>query len=383
VPDKATSYYARYSGIRKDGTRGRIVEPLGDNIETAYAAFLNLETANKAQRAGLEVSDAVVVPSGGENSLADAIEEYLKECALRNSQVTVDSDTRILHQFRDDCAAHGVFNIEFFKDPKAGRKRLLEHIGWMKAKLPTVSVDGKNPENTRNKRMNRISTFFRQHGVKVRKAKNASPDDPGLLAHHEFPSYKAKNATMYSDETIAAWKAAATADERDLIEFFLATGFRDEEVAHIEWADINWANKTTNVHAKPKTATRPWMWSPKDGESRAVDIPLSDEVIARLKARRARYAANKCSLIFPTGVCKPNEHLLRIARKAAQRAGIAERIALHTIRKTVGSNLAERYGVTFAMDVLGHSDIATTQGYMARNPKTAQRLRDDLNRQTA
>jgi integrase len=383
APDNATAYYARYSGRKPDGSTGRIVQPLGDNLEVAYTAFLNLKTANEAKRGGFEVSNAVVAAPADKGSLADAVAEYLEECAIRNSSETVASDTRILNDFRDDCLKHRVVSLSFFKDSKAGRKRLLEHIAWMKTHLATISIDGKNPENTRNKRMNRISTFFRQHGIKVKKAKNAGPDDPGLLAHHEFPAYKAQDASMYSDETIDAWKGAATVDERDIIEFFLATGFRDEEVGYIEWSDINWANKTVNVHAKARTATRPWSWTPKDGESRAVDIPLSDELIARLKARKERHAAQKCALIFPSGVCKPNEHLLRIVRRAAKRAGITERVALHTIRKTVGSNLAEKYGVVFAMDVLGHSDIKTTQNYMARNPKTLQRLRDDLNKKSA
>jgi integrase len=380
--ERAAGYYVRYSGMRRDGTRRRVVQPLlSEKIEEAYVEFLNIEKIQKELRAGQIPTLTNMGPAASTEHtlLKDAIDEYLKECAVRNSADTVASDTRILYAFRDDCFSHGVSTIEFFKDAKAGRKRLLDHIAWLKTNLRSVSVDGKNPENTRNKRMNRISTFFRQHGIKVKKSKNAGPDDPGLLAHHEFPAYKAQNATMYSQEMIASWKAAATVDELDLIEFFLATGFRDSEVAFTEWSDVDWANKTVNVHAKAKTATRPWSWMPKDRESRPVDIPLSDAVISRLKSRRARYASARCNLIFPSNACKPDNHLLRRVRQAAKRAGIRERIALHTIRKTVGSNLAEKYGVTFAMDVLGHSDIKTTQGYMARNRKTVDRMREDLN----
>lgn len=297
APKGASSYYARYSGKRKNGTHGRVVQSLvSTNIEEAYVEFMNVELAQKQVRAG----QAVTVPSAptgaaGATLLQDAIETYLREESVRNSVETIASDTRILHSFRDVCFTNGVSTIEAFKDAKAGRKILLAYIAWMRTNLDKVSVDGARPENTWNKRMNRISTFFKQHGVKVKRDHNAGPDDAGLLAHHEFPQYKSKKATGYSEETIAAWLKAATVDERDLIEFFLATGFRDEEVAHIEWSDINWANKTVNVKAKAKTASRAWSWMPKDGESRAEDIPLADAFVARMKARQRLRASRDCS----------------------------------------------------------------------------------------
>lgn len=385
APKGASSYYARYSGVRKNGTRGRVVQPLlSTNIEEAYVEFMNVEMAQKQIRAGQTVTVPQASASAsvaGQALLKDAIETYLQEGKARNNSLkTIASDTRILHSFRDVCFANGVYTIETFKDAKLGRKVLLAYLVWMQDNLDTVDVDGARPANTWNKRMNRISTFFKPHGVKVKKNRNAGLDDAGLLMDKEFPKYKSKKATRYSEETIAAWLKAATVDEGDLIEFFLATGFRDEEVAHIEWADINWANKTVNVKAKAKTASRAWEWKPKDGESREEDIPLSDAFVARMKARQSRYASQKCSLIFPSGVCKPNDNLLRIARRAAKRAGITERIGFHTIRKTVGSNLAAKYGVKHAMAILGHSDLATTQGYLAENEKSFKQMREDLNK---
>ena len=46
-PKGASSYYARYSGIRKDGTRGRIVQPLASsNVDEAYVEFLTSTLRN-------------------------------------------------------------------------------------------------------------------------------------------------------------------------------------------------------------------------------------------------------------------------------------------------------------------------------------------------
>ena len=36
--------------------------------------------------------------------------------------------------------------------------------------------------------------------------------------------------------------AASTADEADLLHFFLETGFRNGETAHSEYSDITWGN---------------------------------------------------------------------------------------------------------------------------------------------
>jgi integrase len=375
------SYYARYSGKREDGSHGRIVKALGDNLEAAYVQFLNIDSAQKQIRAGHD-APAVIPSAVDKTSLSDAIQQYLEDCkSVGNAEDTIATKRRILESFETIAMKSGVISVAGLRDPKTGRKVLLDYLSWMKEKMPTVSIEGvgTRSENTRYKNMNKLGAFLKQQGIKAKKDYRAAPNDTGLLSHNEFPKYKNRKAVMYSEETITAWKAAATVDERDLIEFFLATGFRDGEVAHCEWSDINFQDKTINVHAKTKTSTRLWEWSPKDDESREEDIPLSDDFIQRMKDRRKRYAGQHCALIFPNAGCKPNDNLLRIARRAAKRAGITEYIGLHNIRKTFGSIIAEKYGAPYAMVVLGHSDLSTTQGYMAKNASTRQRMRNDLN----
>ena len=172
--------------------------------------------------------------------------------------------------------------------------------------------------------------------------------------------------------------AAANVDEADLIQTFLVSGFRDEEVAHLEWADVNFADGSVNVHTKPRTHTRAWTWKPKDDESRSVDIPLSADFVDRLKARQKRYASGKCALIFPSGVCKPDNNLLRRVRKVAKRAGVTQPITLHKFRRTFGSYIAKAYGVEMARQCLGHSDIATTQSYLSADTEDAKKVRDTI-----
>ncbi len=381
APQNATSYYARYSGIKKDGTRGRIVMPLGDNIETAYTTFLNLDTAQRQIRAGQKptfTGIATMVPAG-ETLLTEAIEQYLEDSkSVGNDEDTLGSKKRVLTSFQEIAAQRGVVTIEALKERKTGRKILLDYLRWMQENLQTYSVDGMRPENTRYTRMRRLGGFLKQHGIKIKKDHHAGPDDPGLLAHDEFPKYRGRKATKYSKITILTLLKKASEDESDLIQFFLFTGFRDEEAAHVEWTDLNFADRSINVHAKPRTALRPWTWKPKDDESREVDVPLSKEFVNRMKARKKRMAEQKCALIFPSSVCKPDNHLLRRVRAVARRAGITQTITLHKFRRTFGSYIAKAYGIETARQCLGHSDIATTQGYLAADSDDAQEVRETI-----
>ncbi len=377
APENATSYYARYSGVRPNGSTGRIVTPLGSNLDEAYVSFLNLEAANKARRSGLEVSPAIFPQ--GKSSLADGITEYLENSAsIGNDEDTLGAKDRTLHSFQQVAAANGVVTIEALKDPKIGKRVLLAYLGWMRKHLATQKTEGTRPENTYHKRMSVLGAFLKQQGIQIKKAVNAGPADTGLLDHSEFPKYKGRKATKYSKTTIQGLLAAANVDESDLIQFFLFTGFRDEEVAYAEWSDVNFSDRSINVHAKPQTATRPWTWKPKDDESRAVDIPLSADFVNRLKARQKRYAAAKCNLIFPSGACKPDNNLLRRIRAVAKRANVTQPVTLHKFRRTFGSYIAKAYGIEMARQCLGHSDIATTQLYLSADGDDSQEVRDTI-----
>lgn len=380
-PTGATTFYARFTGIRADGSRGRIVKTLGNDLEAAYVAFLNLDMAQKSQRAGVTPLTPIGVSLPTEGILLiDAIKEYLAECKITgNVKDTLDSKTRTLESFRDVAAANGVFTIEDIKDRKRGRLVLLAYMAWMKENLSKQAIDGVRPENTYNTRLRRLGAFLKQQGIKIKKSATAGSDDTGLLTHQEFPRYKGRPAKKYSKTTIQSLLSQANIDEADLIYFLLNTGFRDEEAAYAEWSDIDFQDRSINVYAKPRTASRPWEWKPKDDDSREESIPLSPEFVARMQARRERLASRNCALIFPAPkVCKPNENLLRIVRRLAQRAGIEQRMSLHLFRKTFGSTIARNYGIETARKCLGHSKIATTQGYISSDSDDAQNMRQSI-----
>lgn len=351
-------------------------------MDEAVVAFKNRELQLTRVRAGLLPMPTANL-SGGVG-LRDAVNEYLETCkTIGNDIDTIASKTRTLDSFCDVCSQNGISTVDALRDTQTGRRAVLAYLSWMKTHVSTVNVEGARPENTYYSRLRRLGTFLKQHGIKLKKDAHAGPADPGLLVYHEFPKYTSKQPAKYSRETIAAILKTATVDEADLIWFFLSTGFRDGEVAHCEWSDLNFKDRTINIHAKPQTATRAWSWKPKDDESRPVDIPLSADFVERMTARRERAQNQNCSLIFPNSVCKPSHKLLRIVRQAAKRAEITERIELHKFRKTFACYVSEKHSIELVRQLLGHADIATTQLYLSANAADVRKMKASVDDMTA
>lgn len=92
-----------------------------------------------------------------------------------------------------------------------------------------------------------------------------------------FPEERRKAAIPSAD--VAAWHkevlGIANPIRRDYLRFVLFTGLRRESAATVEWEHVKWDRKALLIP------------SPKGGETRAFELPLSDELIALLKARKA------------------------------------------------------------------------------------------------
>jgi integrase len=362
-PQDATTYYLRYSENGK-----RRVEPVGANLNAAFVEFQNRETQFTRQRAGLLPIPELERTDDEESaaSLANTIASYLSDGKATGwSKATISAYDLTLRNFLAVCEAESVHTVEQLQDPAKGRAALIAFLAWMRKNTQRRDIKGTSQDTTFAKRMTYLSAFLTTLNIKLRKGRNPRPDDPGLLRHTEVPKAPKKTPVKYGQKKIQALLAAASVDEADLIHFFIATGFRDEEVAYCEWSDINFSAGTINVHEKPHTASRPWSWKPKDKESRPRAIPLSQPFLARMRERRARMTDRRCALIFPSATSKPNMHLIKILRRVAERAKVEGRVTLHAFRRTFGSMIAKKFGIEVARQLLGHADIATTQLYLA------------------
>jgi integrase/recombinase XerD len=178
-------------------------------------------------------------------------------------------------------------------------------------------------------------------------------------------------------------------DERLLWRFFLGTGFRESEVAVAEYSDVNPDMKSITVTEKPY-----FGFKPKDCEKRSV--PISDELIAQLKARK-----NGSSLIFSNDSGRPDGKLLRHLKVVAYNGGlncgtcvgvekgkpvsckdapVCEKWILHRFRKNFATDREAKGAKARKIQRwLGHSDLATTLRYLAVTDDTTDEVREIVN----
>ncbi len=343
-------YYVRYS---LDGKPYAI--PLGKDPVTAYTRYVQIESDVTRVRQGLEPihkPEPVTVEPEPEptedrslKTCVDVFKASLK--TLGKKKATIAAYTRTLDDFASQLPRKTVDEIS--------EKDLLEHIDHLRATIKRRSHG--DPQRTFRNRLSYINIFLNSVGVK----------NPLPLKKMKKPMKS--RPTKYSIEMINTMLAVANENEKDLILFFLNTGFRDEEVAYAKWSDIDFEQGSINAHAKPE-----YEWIPKDSEFRLQDIVLDDKFMKRMKGRKER--GHKFALIFPTEKGTPNMHLIKIVQRVAKRAKIVDkRITLHAFRRTFGSIVAKEYGLEQAKVWLGHSDIATTQAYIACDELTTEQSR--------
>jgi integrase/recombinase XerD len=209
------------------------------------------------------------------------------------------------------------------------------------------------------------------------------------LLKSDRPRYTERVVSAYSAEEICRLFSAATQEEFELLQFFLCTGARNQEVQCACWPDISFDSKTFTVTEKLDL-----KFTPKDKEEGAIPIP--DSLVALLKQRRARYPLSR--LLFPTPAGKRNGHFIRILKRLALRTGmncghcyskrgrccakhdVCRRWELHRFRKTFAT-LHHEAGVPVRtiQRWLRHSDLETTLRYLAGSDDKTPRMREQVN----
>src|SRR6516162_5533652 len=354
-------FYARYphtvGNCLFPGCKGgvaRHVQPLGRNHVDAYAQFQRIERDFTRMREGKLPIDDVKTASQG-RSIEEAAQRFAS--VIENKPLkarSIESYLKSVEQFQEFCSSANVGTID-----QITRDTILNFVGWLRRNLQTRA--GGSAQNTYRNKLKDVRVFLNEVGlgmplkpkdwpkeVRARKEKYSTGSVKSMLAAAD--TYKRHDNCFWTPE-----------DDKDLVHFLLKTGWRDDEIAHAQYSDINWCNSTVNVTAKPK-GTFP---GPKNSSARERDIVIDDALLKRLKVRQGRYAAKSNSLIFPSKAGKPNAHLIRVIQRLAKEAGVEGKIGLHKFRKTFATMVAREEGIEQARILLGHEDIETTQRYLA------------------
>jgi integrase len=204
----------------------------------------------------------------------------------------------------------------------------------------------------------RLKAFLRFAGVDV---KTVMPPRP---------KYEKKLPTIYTAEKVATLLSVLEGSMRIAIGFGMMCGLRAEEIAHLEWPDVEWSDKMLRVRGKPH-----WQFIIKDSEQR--EIPIPDALLNDLQLWRQEHG--NARLILGTKSARPNTHILRQFKRFINRVGLNCKVCpgcnsknkecgewnLHTLRRTYATTvLRERHDVATVQRLLGHSDLASTMRYL-------------------
>jgi integrase len=347
LTDSVLGFYVRYTDNGK-----RKIEKIGkDDLVDVLARYQAIERDHSRIQEGklpLEQTSSLLLKPGTRSltACAQEFEEYL--VSIKRKPRSIESYMGSIKSFMKSCN-------KLIDD--ITRKDILNFLDWMEKNLE--KREGGHPNNTYRNKLRDLKIFLKHFNIEM------------PLESKSWPKEIDKKKEKYSTDSVnKMMKSAETEDEKDLLSFLLKTGFRDDEVAHAQYKDIDFKKATINVHYKPE-----FNWTPKDNEPRKEDIVLESRLVERMNARMKRYRAQPADLIFPNSVGKPNEHLIRIVQRVAKRAKITGRIGLHKFRKTFGTIVAKELGLEQARIWLGHDDVQTTQSYLASDEMTTEQSR--------
>jgi integrase len=196
------------------------------------------------------------------------------------------------------------------------------------------------------------------------------------------PKYENKLPTIYEPDQYDTLLAEADPYMRICILLALKCGLRDQELMHLEFTDINWADGTLRVQGKPR-----WSFTVKTWEQR--DVPVPDDVLEALKEWRDVQVGQ--TLILGTKNRLPNSKLLRTLKRLAHCAGLncgrcescqkrkeCAEYTLHRFRRTYITNMHRNdYDVRTVQSYAGHKDMTSTMRYL--RPATGTEARAKLN----
>jgi integrase/recombinase XerD len=287
-----------------------------------------------------------VVPDGqnGHRSVAAAVAEFLDETKLTKKPKTLAAYSTALAYFVESCHKLNLEEIE--------RRDLLKFSAFLRDDKEQA------PRSVYNKFENLMS-FLKAQGIR------------GLVGKNDWPRFTEEEPEIYEKEELGKLFAACDAEERLWYEFFLMTGMREQEVMYTYWSDVNVAASTVRVSHKPDRG-----WTPKAYKER--EIPIPAKLAKSLKAWKAK-SSKTCSLVFPTGGCRPKLDFLDCLKAIAERTKLdSDGFRLHKFRATFATRcLWAGVDLRTVQQWLGHSDMESTMRYL--KPSRSQHVRDKVN----
>jgi integrase/recombinase XerD len=154
--------------------------------------------------------------------------------------------------------------------------------------------------------------------------------------------------------------------DKAMLELLYATGIRVSEIINLKVSDISFENECIICHERNKDRVIPFGNDAKNA------------LINYLKNGRNSIVGDlsKNTILFPniSGQEMSRQGVWKMIKNYGKKAGIKAEITPHTLRHSFASHLVENGAELKAVqEMLGHSDISTTQIYLSKENK---RLRE-------
>lgn len=154
--------------------------------------------------------------------------------------------------------------------------------------------------------------------------------------------------------------------DKAMLELLYATGMRVSEIINLKLEDVSLENECLICHDRTKQRVIPFGSEAKSA------------IVTYLTKGRSRLLADNPSsnILFPniSGGLMSRQGFWKLIKSYGKKAGIKSEITPHTLRHSFASHLVENGADLRAVqEMLGHSDISTTQVYLNTGNK---RLRE-------
>lgn len=277
--------------------------------------------------------------------------DYLKE-TKNASESTVSSYRCDLKKLESYLSEHGVEDVE-----NVTSTNLNSYVLYLeKQGLSTATV-------SRNVASMKAFFHYAYHNRQI----ESDPTDSIKAPHIE----KKMPGILSMEETVRLLEQPSGSSPKEvrdkaMLELLYATGMRVTELISLKLADVNLVMNYVICRDEEKERVIPFG----DNARKSLERYLKDGRARLLKENQSEYLFVNCS-----GSVMSRQGFWKLIKQYAAKAGITTDITPHTLRHSFAAHLVQNGAdLKSVQQMLGHSDIATTQIYMDMNVDRMRRV---------
>jgi integrase len=338
-----------------EGGRSRF-EGVGKDLQEAITSRDNQLATLEAERAAAVAGRELAPETPNRIYLPQARTKFLeKKRLIDNDRETVTQYEKLTTEFLDVVKkkfADELEEVDLLRFCDALRKRGCE-------------------ERTVKNYYSAISTFLATCGV----------DHKKLVAKENRPKKEDPLPVEYDPEDVKRFLAACNSEQHSLVfGTFLKTGCREQELAFLEWTDLDWRSSTITIRGEKRLTLmvdgkmKVFRFRTKTRKPR--EIPIEPALLPKLKAWEDEHPNTR--FVFGTSSDLPNGHFLDAVKRTARRADLncgkcrtciekneCEHWNIKTFRSTFATwALRGGLDIRTVQHILGHTKLEMTAKYL-------------------